>query len=608
MIAFLCTVNLPSVEEYVTKTTAVSLYKAFCRIGCHILMSYFPSSLLQYGLMTCPVAATILLTSVLWISPTATAAQLSALAPTKPVTICKAQRDPAKDFRALTSVLVGADYFCTTVCQDDWRQCLRLTEKTENYGSRLPKVELPFVVDDVGGVLRFALRSSPTITLHTGAGGTFFAGEGRWLAGEGQGLIKKLEEEGVRVVEVRWEWGRPPGSGWLTLKKDESGASLHAKVARPASVLKWVRTNLVGSQKFGTYGCSGGALQTLASTMWYQGVDEAIDYQFVSSMPLWDIGRICTDKNNGVCEHDPSRDCDPSQPCPHGDRCGYPFTPLAVVRALLDTVHGTGLKCTKQQNDPSFDTSSLARAPAPRYAIDHPVDFSLSVYKTDHPIAGGQDDLTIGAFWQGAKAYEAIRKASTPGNINLIINDNYGHCADGSDALAAATTQKIKQGMNLPLAPPSPTFLPGNFCYLLDASRPVPSGFAAPYDTTAADKHLIVAASCDTDGATVHIGTGSEDQLIYGKAYIGRAGESDWQQLPLSGSTSDVIANTWYRGMANIHVTTTAANLAKNQYLLTYICTWIPSGGLLPGGQWKCGCQDEACATPRWNIQGFRAK
>jgi hypothetical protein len=591
-----------------TVVSRVRTPRAYELIGCHRLMNDFSALLPRYGFMTYPVAATILLTALLWTSPAATTAQLSALAPTKPVTICKAQGDPDKDFRVQTSGLVGADYFCTIVCQDDWRRCLRLTEQTENYGSRLPKVELPFVVDDVGGILRFALRSSPTITLHTGAGGTFFAGEGRWFSGEGQGLIKRLEEEGVRVVEVRWEWGRPPGSGWLTLKNDESHASIHAKVARPASVLKWVRTNLVGDQKLGTYGCSGGALQTLASTMWYQGVDEAIDYQFVSSMPLWDIGRICTDKLDGLCEHEPSRVCSPSEPCPHGDRCGYPFTPLAAVRALVDEVHGTRLRCTTQRYDPSFDSSSLARAPATHYAIDHPVDFSLNVYKTDQPIAGGQDDLTIGAFWQGAKAYEAIRKASAPGSIHLSINDNYGHCADGSDALAAVTTRKIKQGMKLPLAAPSPTFLPGNFCHLLDASRPVPPGFAAPYDTTAADEHLSVAVSCDTDGATVNIGTGSKDQLIYSKAYIGREGESDWQQMALSGSTSDSIENTWYRGMANIHVTMTTDNLAKNHYLLTYICTWIPSGGLLPGGQWKCGCRDEACATPRWNIQGFSAK
>jgi hypothetical protein len=460
----------------------------------------------------------------------------------------------------------------------------------------------------MAGVLRFALRAAPTIAFHTGAGGTFYAGEGRWFSGEGREFIKTLEEEAMRVVEVRWEWGRPPGSGWLTLKKDESRSSIHAKVARPASVLKWIRTNLVGSQKFGTFGCSGGALQTLASTMWYQGVDEAVDYQFVSSMALWDIGRICTDKNNGVCEHDPSRVCNPTAPCPNGDRCGYPFTPLAVVRALVDGVHGTGRRCTTQRYDPSFDASSLSRVPATRYAINHPVDFGMNVYKIEQPIAGGQDDLTIGAFWQGIKAYEAVRNASTPGSISLIINDNYGHCADGSDALAAATTQKIKQGMNLPSAIPSPTFLPGNFCHLLDASMPVPQGFAAPYNTTAADKHLVVAASCNVDAATVHIGTGSKNQLIYSKGYIGREGELDWQQIPLSGNTADLIANTWYRGMADAHVTMTAANLAKNHYILTYVCTWIPSTGLMPGGQWKCGCRDESCAVPGWNIQGFRGQ
>jgi hypothetical protein len=558
--------------------------------------------------MTCLVAATILLVLVLPIAAQATTTPSSALAPTKPVTICKAQGDPAKNFRVQTSGLVGADYACTTVCEDDWRQCLRLTEDTENYGSHLPKVELPFVVDDMAGVLRFALRSAPTITFHTGAGGTFYAGEGRWFAGEGQELIRRLEAEGIRVVELKWEWGRPPGSGWLTRKKDEARSSLRAKVARPASVLIWVHKNLVGNQKFGTYGCSGGALQTLAATMWYQGVDEVLDYQFVSSMPLWDVGRICTDKNTGVCEHDPSRPCTPSAPCPNNDRCGYPFTPLVVVRALVDEVHGTGLRCARRRYDPLFDGSSLARAAGTRRAIDHPVDFSVSVYKTDHPIAGGQDDLTIGAFWQTVKAYEAIREASTPGRIRLTINDPYGHCADGSDALAAATAQKIKQGMKLPAAAPSPTFHPGDFCHVLDASIPVPQGFAAPYEATAADEHLIVAVSCDTDAVTVHIGTGAEHHLIYGTGYIGRAGSSDWQPIALTGNPADAFANTWYRGMAQAPFTMTADELARLHYVLTYICTWVPSAGLMPGGEWKCGCRDEACAAPAWTIQGFRGQ
>jgi hypothetical protein len=571
------------------------------------LMNYLSSSLLRHNLMICLVAATIL-ASVLWFLPQTTEAQVSALASTKPITICKAQGDPAKDFRSRTSGLVGVDYSCTTVCQDNWRRCLRLTEDTENYGRHLPKVELPFVVDGMAGVLRFALRSAPTITFHTGAGGTFYAGEGRWFSGEGQGLIRRLEEEGIRVVEVKWEWGRPLGSGWLTLKTDESHSSLRAKVARPASVLKWVHANLVGDQKFGTYGCSGGAMQSLASTMWYQGVDDAVDYQFVSSMPLWDIRSLCTDEDNGVCAHDPSRVCTPSEPCPNGDRCGYPFTPLAVVRALIDEVHGTGLRCTRRRYDPAFDVSSLSQAPATRYAINHPVDFSVNVFKTAEPIAGGQDDLTIGAFWQAVKAYETVRKASTPGSISLIINDHYGHCADGSDALAAATTQKIKQGMKLAATPPPPTFRAGDFCHLLDASTPLPQGFAAPYDATAADKHLVVAASCNADGVTVHIGTGAAHQLIYGTAYMGRAGASDWQEVPLSGNPADVMANTWYRGMANAHVTMTADDRARSHYILTYICTWIPSAGWLLGGEWQCGCRDEACAVPGWNIQGFRGK
>jgi hypothetical protein len=563
---------------------------------------------LRHGRMADPVAATLLLTAVLRIVPQAHAAAIPALAAVQPVTICQAQGDADKDFTSRTSGLIGASYACTTVCQADWRRCLRLTQHAEHYGRRLPKVELPFVVDDMAGVLRFALRTAPTITFHSGAGGTFFPGEGRWFAGEGQGLIERLEEAGVRVVEVRWAWGRPPGSGWLTRKAGEAGSSLHAKVGRPASLLKWVRANLVGRQPFGTYGCSGGAVQTLAAAMWYAGVDEAVDYQFVSSMPLWDIGRLCTDKDDGVCEHEPSRGCHPSAPCPNGARCGYPFTPLIAVRALVDELHGTRLKCTTERYDPAFDASSLARVPATRYALHHPVDFSLNVYKTSHPLAGGEDDLRIGAFWQGAQAYAAVRQASPAGNIRLTINEHYGHCADGAEALVPATVQRIKQGMHLPATAPPPTFHAGDFCHLLDASMPMPQGFAAPYETTKAGTPLAVAASCTAEAVTVYVGTGSENQLIYGTGYIGREGDADWRPIALSGEAADGTAKSWHRGLAAAHVPIPADDLARTHYLLTYICTWTPAAGILPGGRWQCGCQDEACATPRWTIQGFRGQ
>lgn len=530
------------------------------------------------------------------------------LAATKPVTICKAQHSPDDDFVMQASGLIGVDYACTTVCSGDWRQCLRLTEKAEHHASGLPKVELPFVVDDMAGVLRFTLRTAPTITVHSGAGGSFYPGEATWLAGEGQGLIEQLEEEGVRVVEVRWAWGRPPGSGWLSRKTDEPGSSLHAKVVRPASILKWIRSHLVGDQRFGTYGCSGGAVQTLASTMWYEGLDEAIDYQFVSSMPMWDVSKLCSGKDQGVCEHNPSQVCHPSQPCPYGDRCGYPFTPLIIVRALIDEIHGVGLKCTIERDDPAFDASSLSRVPATRYTIDHPIDFSLSVFATEHPLAGGRDDLTIGAFWQGAKAYEAIRQANPAGNIRLTINEPYGHCADATDALVPATVRKIKVGLQLPSTPPPARFSAGDFCHRFDASMAVPQGFAAPSEATAAGRHLTVAASCDAGAATIYAGTGGEDQLIYGMAYLGREGESGWRPITLSGQPAKSFGDAWYRGLAQAHIALPADDLARNHYILTYVCTWKPAAGLRPGKRWECGCADAACDAPAWRIQAFSAQ
>jgi hypothetical protein len=568
-------------------------------------MNLLPSMPRRYRRMVVRLIVFLALSSPAWGAPQPTPTTSPALAATKPVTICKAQNDPDDDFVARTSGLIGADYACTTVCPDDWRQCFRLTEKAEHHARPLPKVELPFVVDDMAGVLRFTLRTAPTIAVHSGAGGTFYPGEGRWFSGEGEGLIERLEGDGVRVVEVRWILGRPPGIGWLTRKTEEAGSSIHAKAVRPASILKWIRTHLVGGQKFATYGCSGGAVQTLASTMWYEGLDEAIDYQFVSSMPMWDVGKLCTDKAHGVCEHDPARACHPSQPCPGGGRCGYAFTPLLVVRALIDELHGVGVKCTLERYDPAFDASSLARVPATRYAINHPIDFSVNVYATDDPLAGGQDDLTIGAFWHAVHAYRAVRQASPAGRIRLTINERYGHCADGADALVPVTLQKIKAGLQLPSTPPPARFVHGDFCHRFDAATAVPQGFAAPSEEAEAGTHLVVAASCDAKAATVYIGTGSEDQLIYGTAYLGREGESGWRPITLSGQPAKALGDAWRRGQAQAHLTLSPGDLAKNHYILTYVCRWKPAAGLMPGGRWECGCGDAACETPAWRIQAF---
>ncbi len=131
-------------------------------------------------------------------------------------------------------------------------------------------------------------------------------------------------------------------------------------------------------------------------------------------------------------------------------------------------------------------------------------------------------------------------------------------------------------------------------CHLLDVGDKVPSGYGAPYDVVSPDDELLVEVVCDGTKATVTAGSGSSDQYVYRYGYQWK--NKQWQRVELAGSGLE--GGAWYPRQARTTLSRTAAELSDENYVVAHVCTWS-------GSEWKCGCRDEKCAQPYWQIQGF---
>jgi hypothetical protein len=128
---------------------------------------------------------------------------------------------------------------------------------------------------------------------------------------------------------------------------------------------------------------------------------------------------------------------------------------------------------------------------------------------------------------------------------------------------------------------------------LLTGAVPPAEGYAPPVDTQGTGGGLLLAgAECDGAAATVVLGTGSAEQLVFKTAYY-RDGE-EWLELPLAGEAP--IGRDWYRRRATGRVPLGPAP----RTVVGYVCQRA-------AGAWKCGCTDAACSHQRWQMQVISA-
>ncbi len=143
-------------------------------------------------------------------------------------------------------------------------------------------------------------------------------------------------------------------------------------------------------------------------------------------------------------------------------------------------------------------------------------------------------------------------------------------------------------------------------CQILYGSAPYvpPPGFGLAYAPYSAGKKLMMKASCTVkDGVTKFLISTKDipgEQYIWEEAYVSK-NSGDWEKILLSGESIE--NSKWLSGDGATEVAYSFddADLIGEHYLASYVCSLVDE-------QWKCGCRDEACTEPYWQLQGVRKK
>jgi hypothetical protein len=90
------------------------------------------------------------------------------------------------------------------------------------------------------------------------------------------------------------------------------------------------------------------------------------------------------------------------------------------------------------------------------------------------------------------------------------------------------------------------------------------------------------------------MGKGDSRQYIYEKVYYRKGASGSWNEISLVGSNKQ--GGAWFPRSATGFIPTSDQDLQETTQVVGYICTWT-------GSQWKCGCRDNACTQPYWQLQ-----
>ena len=126
-------------------------------------------------------------------------------------------------------------------------------------------------------------------------------------------------------------------------------------------------------------------------------------------------------------------------------------------------------------------------------------------------------------------------------------------------------------------------------CHLLDQNSALPAGFASPYNFQL--NTLGITVECSGTNATITAGTGSQNTYVYENGYTWNG--VAWDPFTFTPSASK--AGQWLIGQGSKTLT---APLNQQTHIVAYTCHWT-------GSDWKCGCRDQTCTTPSWQIQAY---
>ena len=125
-------------------------------------------------------------------------------------------------------------------------------------------------------------------------------------------------------------------------------------------------------------------------------------------------------------------------------------------------------------------------------------------------------------------------------------------------------------------------------CHTTLSGEAVAANFGAPYSFLISTLPLIVTADCTPGSVTITAGSGAQFDYVYrlGYEWVG----TGWQPFDFTGASQ---TGEWFVGQAEANRITTPNTPT---FMVAFICQWN-------GSEWKCGCQDQACTTPAWQLQ-----
>jgi pimeloyl-ACP methyl ester carboxylesterase len=123
-----------------------------------------------------------------------------------------------------------------------------------------------------------------------------------------------------------------------------------------------------------------------------------------------------------------------------------------------------------------------------------------------------------------------------------------------------------------------------NECDTLHSGDSVAAGFGVPWNVFDPNQ-LLLKAFCSSSSAIADVGPTT---YVYNQGYAWTG--STWQGVNFTCTNGALVSNAWCPNSAS-------APLPNNStYYAAYTCNFV-------NNQWKCGCRDQACATPMWQLQ-----
>lgn len=135
------------------------------------------------------------------------------------------------------------------------------------------------------------------------------------------------------------------------------------------------------------------------------------------------------------------------------------------------------------------------------------------------------------------------------------------------------------------------------YCSRYLSAGEVPAGYGAATDVAGGSGEMLISARCDVESGdyTVELGDGKETTFVYETGYRWDPEDGSWAAIEFQSLDEEKVGD-WIPRKAFADVPAEPESMGEPQFIAGYTCQLIDD-------EWKCGCQDETCEDPRWQLQ-----